>query len=78
MGVTWCRQRFPFYDGFESGMLADWWTTATSTNTGRIAVTTNKAPSDGNFHVLLDTSVFDGNVNLNELVLHVDLTGRMA
>ena len=45
------------------------------TNTGRITVTTNKAPSDGNFHVLLDTSVFDGNVNLNELVLHVDLTG---
>lgn len=66
----------PFYDGFESGGLAACWTATHTATNGRIAVTTNRTPYDGSYHVLLDSSVMNGAFNLNELVLAVDLTGQ--
>ncbi len=66
----------PFFEGFESGELADCWTATFTATNGRIAVTTNRTPYDGSYHVLLDSSVMNGDFNLNELVLEVDLTGQ--
>lgn len=66
----------PFFDGFESGELAACWTATHTATNGRIAVTTNRTPYDGNYHVLMDSSVMNGANNLNELVLAVDLTGQ--
>ncbi len=66
----------PVFDGFESGELAECWTATSTASNGRIAVTTNRTPYDGSYHVLLDSSVMAGDDNLNELVLEVDLSGQ--
>lgn len=75
-GLARAQAMLPFFDGFESGELADCWTATVTATNGRIAVTTNNTPYDGNYHVVLDSSVMNGDYNLNELVLEVDLTGQ--
>ncbi|MGD9781942.1 MAG: Calx-beta domain-containing protein, partial [Kiritimatiellia bacterium] len=75
-GAVRAQAALPFFDGFESGELAACWTATHTATNGRIAVTTNEIPYDGNWHVVLDSSVMSGAYNLNELILEIDLAGQ--
>lgn len=65
----------PFFDGFESGMLANVWQTS-STNNGRIQVDTANGPNTGNNHLTLDATSSAGGLSRNEVILTIDLAGR--
>ena len=65
---------FPFYDGFESGTLAPYWTKTLVFGTGDAKVTTANGPYSGNFHLTVD-----GNSGTNTNIwvdLAVDLAGQ--
>ena len=64
----------PFSETFESGELGYWWQTS-STNEGRIIVSTGNSPNGGSYHLLMDDTFGGGNSSLNEAVLRVDVTG---
>lgn len=66
---------FPFAEDFESGGLGPWWRTS-STNQGRILVTTGNGPNGGARHVLMDDTVDDSTYSNNELTLAINLAGR--
>jgi uncharacterized repeat protein (TIGR01451 family) len=67
---------FPFHESFESGALTNYWRTYSS-GLGQIAITTNHAPQDGEFHAAMDAAGW-GTASLNELVLTVDLAGKQG
>lgn len=64
---------FPFNEGFESGVLSNYWGVYTS-NYGRVIIATNNTPHGGSRHVTLDSSTTG--VGLSELILSVDLSGQ--
>jgi len=64
----------PFFDGFETGDLQDYWSTYSSSSAGRIRVTGSYGPHTGSYHVTLDRYP-SGASTLNELVLTIDLAG---
>lgn len=65
---------FPFYDGFESGMLgADW--TISATNQGRVVVSSTHAYS-GTYSLLLDDALNDTTFSIAAAILAVDLSGQ--
>jgi hypothetical protein len=65
---------FPLLEDYESGDLANYWTT-NSTGAGRIKVTTAYDPYGGKYHLTMD-SAWWRTPSLNELVLTVDLSGH--
>lgn len=65
----------PFFDGFESGALANVWQ-SNSTLNGRILVTTANTPNTGLNHVTMDASTSTGGNSRNEIILTIDLAGR--
>lgn len=67
---------FPFQEGFESGVLSNYWT-ATSTPNGRIRIITTNQPFEGLRHVVMDVTN-SGTYARNELVLTVDLSGATS
>ena len=62
-----------FYDGFESGVLSNYWSTY-SDGEGRIQITTNFNPID-TWHITMDDELSNLDASLNELVLTIDLAG---
>lgn len=60
-------------DGFESGVLSNAWETH-STGPGRILVSDSNGPSEGTYHLTLDTFASFG-LGLNEAILRVDASG---
>ncbi len=63
----------PYFTGFESGLLDSFWCIQSSEIDGRIQVTDQNGPNNGNYHLTLDT---DGNgYNLNEATLGLKLGG---
>ncbi|MDH5493953.1 MAG: integrin alpha, partial [Myxococcales bacterium] len=65
---------FPFYDGFESGTLAPYWSKTLVFGTGDAKVTTANGPYSGNYHLTVD-----GNSGTNTNIwvdLAVDLSGK--
>lgn len=67
------RASFPFYEGFESGILSNYWTIQ-STGSGRILATTNSAYEATRALVMDSTS----GLALNEAVLTIDLSGQTS
>ncbi|HPF71082.1 MAG TPA: PKD domain-containing protein [Candidatus Krumholzibacteria bacterium] len=63
----------PFSEGFESGVLSQYWTTA-SPSPGRIQVTTANTPHSGTRHLTMDVST-NGTYAQNEAWLHLNLAG---
>jgi hypothetical protein len=63
--------RLPFADGFEEGKLS-YWEYRSSTSQGRIHITTQYEPYDGEKHLTMDTEylVID---NVNEALLYINL-----
>ncbi len=72
---TACVAVLPFYDGFESGALSCCWT-ASSDHDGRIRVSGDQGPASGLYHLLMDDAASDTAFSLNELVLHIDISGQ--
>ena len=62
-----------FQDGFESGTLAPAWTIST-TEQGRVTVSTNFVPASGQWQLILDDSVNDAVYSVAEATLDVDLS----
>ena len=65
---------FPFFDGFESGGLSNYWTAASSSTNGLIRITTNGYPYAGTHLVALESATY-GYLR-DELVLTADLSGQ--
>ncbi len=72
--VLMAQTLFPFFDGFESGTLSNYWTTASSKTNGQILVTTNGESYAGLYHVAMDVGT--SGYALNELILNADLSGQ--
>ena len=66
---------FPFYDGFESSVISNYWNPYSSLPEGRIQITTNDVPRSGTQHIVLDRTP-SGALNLNELNLGINLEGQ--
>jgi subtilisin family serine protease len=64
----------PYSNGFESGALDEFWTSA-STNDGRVRVATSNGPRSGSYQLLLDDST-SGGFSQNDVDLHVDLSAE--
>jgi hypothetical protein len=60
----------PFREGFERAMSNCW---ARYTSGGHIEITTNWGPHSGQAHLVMDS---DGNVEVNEVILSLDLAGH--
>ena len=67
------RAAIIFQDGFESGALAPAWS-ASSTNDGRVSVTSDFAPASGSKHLVLDDQADDEVHSISEATLKLDLT----
>lgn len=67
---------FPYFDGFESGVLGLEWTEYTTTD-GRIRVSPDY-PHSGVYSLLLDDSVDDTTYSAAAVILTVDLSGQTA
>lgn len=65
-----------FSDGFESGLLSEYWT-SDITNEGRVSVSTTY-PRTGSYSVLLDDSTPGGQFSQAAIILTVDLTDSTA
>lgn len=65
----------PYTTGFESGSFDQFWTTSSSTATGRFRVLQHEFAHSGNFLLTMDNNP-PGNFNLNEANLHLDLSGN--
>ncbi len=63
-----------FEDGFESGPLVSPWLVS-STNQGRVTVSTTNVPATGLANVVLDDSVSDATFSAAELTRVIDLSG---
>ncbi len=72
---TACLIQPPFYDGFETGALSCFWTVS-SERDGRIRVSGEQTPANGFYHLLMDDAALDSAFSLNELVLHIDISGE--
>ncbi len=66
--------RPPLLEGWETGNFADCWE-AVSDVGGRIAITRERGPFEGEYHVVMDHSAATVPQALNQLILHVDLSG---
>jgi M6 family metalloprotease-like protein len=64
-----------YSENFESGSLGPEWSTS-STNEGRILVTSNNYPHSGSYHITMDDTTGNSVFSLNELVLTIDLAGK--
>ena len=64
---------YPFFDDFDSGVLAPWWE-EDATAEGRVRVTTEFGPL-GSHHVVMDAAV-DGVDSIANITTQFDLTGR--
>ncbi len=64
----------PFSDGFESGSLGQYWTTASS-GAGRVLITTANSPHSGSYQMTMDSAT-NGTYSQNEAWLHLDLSGE--
>ncbi|MFQ5856857.1 MAG: M4 family metallopeptidase [Anaerolineae bacterium] len=65
---------FPFYDGFESGMLGRGWSVLASAQ-GEVTVS-SYAPYSGAYGVLLDDGLGDDIYSTTGLILTIDLAGQ--
>lgn len=68
------RAVFPFYEGFESGALSNYWA-AQSSGAGRIALTNRAAGFEGDRSLAMDSA---SGAALNEATLTVDLSGQTS
>ena len=76
VSVAWTDQATVFFEGFESGVLSNCWSTYSDTQ-GRIQIASSYAPYGGSsYHVTLDDTQSDETFSLNELILTVDLSGQ--
>jgi len=66
---------FPFEEDFETDGIDPCWR-AYSTEEGRILVTGDDGPYEGNFHLTMDDSLGNSTYSLNELILAIDLSGQ--
>jgi len=66
---------FPFYEDWETGTFATVWEVVPGEQ-GRIQITSDHVPYDGSYHVTFDDAIADDTYSLNELVLHIDLSGQ--
>lgn len=64
----------PFADDFEATSLSMDWTTFSS-NEGRIRLSSLYGPYEGTQHLVMDDSVGNTSLSLNEAILNVDLSG---
>ena len=64
----------PYSTGFESGVLDNYWTTA-SDNNGRVLITTANTPYSGSYQMTMDCSS-NGTYSTNQADLALDLTGE--
>ena len=64
----------PYFNGFESGDLAEEWSIGTANNS-RTIVTTQDTPYEGNYHLTMDV-INGNNYALNEAMLRLDLSGQ--
>jgi hypothetical protein len=67
---------FPFFEGWESGAVADYWDVIPGGDTGRVQVTGEHGPYEGAYHLTLDDTTTASSASLNQLVLHLDLRGQ--
>ncbi len=65
---------FPYFDGFESGVFGDEWSTGGGANSETIVSTAN-TPYQGTYHMTMDV-INNNNFTLNEAMLHIDLSGQ--
>jgi Zn-dependent metalloprotease len=65
---------FPFYDGFESGLLGRGWSVVSDAQ-GE-ALVSSYAPHSGTYSALLDDGLGDGTFSTAALVLTIDLAGQ--
>ncbi len=64
----------PYSTGFESGTFDPYWSNS-STNNGRILLTTANTPHSGSYHMTMDCSS-NGTYSYNEAWLHLNLAGE--
>jgi hypothetical protein len=70
----------PFEEGFESGVLADYWQVVTTSaalpgSVGTVTVSNQNGPATGTYHLELDSAT-DGINSVAEAILAVDLEGK--
>ena len=58
----------PFLETFESGNLAEYWSSQSTTG-GSVLITTSYYPYDGNYHLIMHNP---GGYSLNEMILTVN------
>jgi hypothetical protein len=66
---------FPFFDGFETGVLEPYWTVTVDQGAGQAQVTNANGPYSGNFHLTIDGPTSGGS-NRIFVDLAVDLEGQ--
>jgi M6 family metalloprotease-like protein len=64
-----------YSENFESGSLGPEWNSS-STDEGRILVTSNNYPHSGSYHITMDDTTANSVYSLNELTLTLNLTGK--
>ena len=64
-----------FTDGFEAGNLGPAWTVST-TNQGRVTVTSNYSPAAGQYDMVLDDSVIDAIYSTSQATLSLNLVTK--
>lgn len=66
----------PFTEDWESGSFSEHWEIIPGTSAGRVEVTTDHDPYNGDYHVVLDHNQFWGAESNNQLILHADLASE--
>jgi hypothetical protein len=72
--ITITAVGFPFFDGFEAGLLGEGWTVITTTE-GRVQVSSTY-PYSGTYSVLLDDEQTNDPYSIAALILNIDLDGQ--
>jgi hypothetical protein len=72
--ITITAVGFPFFDGFESGLLGEGWTVITTTE-GRVQVSSTY-PYSGAYSALLDDEQTNDPYSIAALILNIDLEGQ--
>ncbi|MEM9022597.1 MAG: hypothetical protein AAGB22_02560, partial [Bacteroidota bacterium] len=73
-GVDQQYADFPYSTGFETG-FDHYWSTNSTSDRGRIKITTDNGPNTGSQHMTMDASSSGGQLN-NRADLHIDLSGE--